>query len=89
MLENRMTVKSVITDGYTLIAGCTIGRDGEPTDELGCCELCESVDCRCDNCPIQRALDMLAAYENTGLTPEEIIALKGESNEREKDTTHS
>ncbi len=43
-----------------------------------CREICDKAE-GCDNCPIQRAIDRLAAYENTGLTPEEIIALKADN----------
>lgn len=42
-------------------------------------DLCEEVckaQTRCAGCPIASAFDRLAAYEDTGLTPEEIEKLK-------------
>ncbi|MGN0589832.1 MAG: hypothetical protein ACI4KO_09865 [Ruminiclostridium sp.] len=77
--SERLTVESTTT-GYTLRDMCTYGRDGEPTDEFGCEEICDLCLHNCDNCPIQKAFDRLAEYENTGLSPEEIMELKKRSN---------
>ena len=46
-------------------------------DNFMCKEVCiKQGDDGCTNCPIKKAVDRLAAYEDTGLTPEEIIELK-------------
>lgn len=53
-------------------------------DNLECREVCERQgDDGCKTCPIAKAFDRLASYEETGLEPEEIIELKGRM-EREK-----
>lgn len=72
----RLTVESDTTSGYVLRDMCTWGRDGQPTDEIGCPDIC--AECRegCECCPIQKAFNRLAEYENTGLSPEEIRELK-------------
>ena len=47
-------------------------------DNLECSEVCE-INANingCKNCPIAKAFDRLAAYENTGLEPEEIENIK-------------
>lgn len=42
-------------------------------DNLMCAEVCEQhEDSGCGNCPIKKAFDKLAAYEDTGLEPEYI-----------------
>lgn len=42
-------------------------------DNLLCKEVCVNQgDSGCENCPIRMAIDRLAAYEDTGLTPEEV-----------------
>ena len=47
-------------------------------DNLECREVCERQgDAGGKTCPIAKAFDRLAAYEDTGLEPEEIIELKG------------
>ena len=46
-------------------------------DNLECREVCERQgDDGCKACPIAKAFDCLAAYEDTGLEPEEIEQLK-------------
>lgn len=46
-------------------------------DNLVCEDVCKNQgDKGCEGCPIREAIDRLAAYEDTGLTPEEIITLK-------------
>lgn len=48
-------------------------------DNLECREVCQrQEDRRCTDCPIAKAFDRLAAYEETGLEPGEIEQLKGE-----------
>lgn len=70
---DRLTVKSEIIDGYILKCMCGFGRDSVPDDEDDCLDICNG---NCDECGIQQSFDKLAAYENTGLTPEQIIAMK-------------
>ncbi len=48
-------------------------------DNLECREVCQRQEDRgCTDCPIAKAFDRLAAYEETGLEPGEIEQLKGE-----------
>ncbi len=75
--KERLTMdSSVVENGYTLKGLCTFGRDGEPTDELGCAEFCDECASNCYECPIQEAFNRLAEYENTGLSPAEIEEVK-------------
>ena len=51
-------------------------------DNLECREVCERQgDDGCKTCPIAKAFDRLAAYEETGLEPEEIKAIAGLASE--------
>lgn len=77
---DRLTVKSeIIDEHYTLKCLCGFGRDGIVDDEDACYEYCELWGVegfkQCEQCGIQQAFDRLAAYEDTGFTPEEIAAL--------------
>lgn len=75
---DRLTVKSEIIDGhYTLKCLCGFGRDGVPDDEDACYECCELWGC--EKCSIQQAFDRLAAYEDSGLPPEEVKALQADN----------
>lgn len=48
-------------------------------DNLECREVCErQEESGCKTCPIANAFDRLAAYENTGLEPQEIKSLQAE-----------
>lgn len=77
----RLTIKSEIVSGhYSLKCMCSVW-DGVVDDEDGCSEYCELHDGDCNNCEVQQAFDRLAAYEDTGLTPDEIKALQAD-NER-------
>lgn len=80
-MDNRLTVKSEIIDGYILKCMCGFGIDGVPDDEDSCRDVCNG---NCDECGIQQSFDKLAAYENTNLSPEEIAAMKAD-NERLND----
>lgn len=58
---------------------CEYEMDGRICDTSVCSDYCKQF-CKnsvadCDNCGIQQAIDRLAAYEDTGLTPEEITAM--------------
>lgn len=74
--SERLTVESSVIAGYVVRDMCSYGRDREPTDELSCEEICDLYHQDCDSCPIQNAFNRLAEYENTGLSPQEIIELK-------------
>lgn len=54
---------------------CTIDRYGEADD----CEPCPGEDGTCDGecdlCPVQECFTKLAAYEATGLSPEQVVAM--------------
>lgn len=52
---------------------CTTDRFGEVDD----CDACDSVcDSDCKNCAIQECFTRLGEYEDTGLTPEQVMELK-------------
>lgn len=80
---NRLTVESNIIEGhYTLQCMCGFGWDGVPDDEDACYEYCERWDegvKQCEQCGIQQAFDKLAAYEDSGLSPEEIMTLQADN----------
>lgn len=40
-----------------------------------CGYICADIDGNCDNCPIEKAFARLSSYEDTGLTPEEILVM--------------
>ena len=76
----RLTIKSSIVDGhYVLKCMCSVGRDEVIDDESGCAEYLELCNNDCENCKMQEAFDRLAAYEDTGLTPEEVLTLKADN----------
>lgn len=55
---------------------CTIDALGGADDCLSCEEICgESCDNECKGCPVQECFNKLAAYEDTGLTPEQIMEI--------------
>lgn len=60
---------------------CEYGSDGDILDISPCSDYCKNISqhthyTNCDECGIQRAIEKLAAYEDTGLTPAEITAMK-------------
>ncbi len=59
-----------------LTGGGSVYHDLVETDGKTCEEICRERNC-CDCCPIQDAIDKLEAYENTGLSPEEVAELAG------------
>lgn len=82
---DRLTVKVFSNDkDYVLKCMCGFARNGEVDDVDSCedvCSLREGGENKCDGCGLQEAFNRLAAYEDTGLTPEEITAMKAD-NER-------
>lgn len=72
----RLTIKY---DGlFVPRKSCTIDCFGEADDCDSCDTICDSVhDSDCANCVIQECFTRLGEYENTGLTPPEIMELKG------------
>ena len=76
-MENLMTR---YYGGYILKELCGIGRDGEIDDIDGCSDYCKdrSENDNCAGCAIQECFNRLGEYENTGLTPEKIVALDEE-----------
>jgi len=61
----RLTIKPKATDGIVSLVA---------TDEP-CVDICANMDGECGKCPINEAYKRLAAYEDTGKTPEEVAAL--------------
>lgn len=57
---------------------CVFNSNSSVQDEERTChEQCELLEeWNCEECPIKEAFNRLAAYEDTGLTPEEVEALK-------------
>lgn len=45
-------------------------------DNLECRQVCEEQEYGCKGCPIALAFDRLAAYEDTGFTPEEVQQMR-------------
>lgn len=82
---DRMTIKSEALDetlvGKHFVLKCLVNEDYSPKmpypKEFSCCDYCPTTTAdACLNCGLQEAFDRLAAYEDTGLVPEEIEALK-------------
>lgn len=72
---DRLTIKSEILDGrYGLKCLCS---DTVPEYKGSCRDCCE-INADCEFCGICEAIDRLAAYEDTGLTPEEVTSMKAE-----------
>jgi hypothetical protein len=60
---------------YDFCVGDTHCWQIKGADNLECREVCQrQEDKGCEDCPIAKAFDRLAAYEDTGLEPEEIIS---------------
>lgn len=70
----RLTVN--IDGNYVPKKMCTIDRFGFPDDWDCCPENCINCEGECDCCPVQECFNKLAEYENTGLSPAEIIDMK-------------
>lgn len=66
-MYERLTKKSECADLITIKALC------ESCGEDACGDLCtEYLYKECKGCPVQEAFDRLAAYEDSGLSPEEV-----------------
>ena len=73
---DRLTVNSEILDGrYELKCLC---NDVVPEYKGNCRDYCE-INADCEYCGIRQAFDRLAAYEDTGLSPGEITAMKADN----------
>ena len=55
---------------------CTFDREGGADDCKECTEICEDEGGVCRTCILQECLTRLGEYEDTGLTPEQIMELK-------------
>lgn len=55
---------------------CTFDREGGADDCKECTEICEDEGGVCRTCVLQECLTRLWDYEDTGLTPPEIMELK-------------
>lgn len=60
---DRLTIKSDVTNGYSLKELCQFNREGSISDECSCEEYCANHSARCEDCAIQRAFNKLAEYE--------------------------
>lgn len=71
----RLTIKY---EGlFTPKKACTIDRFGEADDCDSCDVICDSTHSSdCANCVIQECFTRLGEYEDTGLTPQEVMELK-------------
>lgn len=70
---DRLTVKSTVCPGHYSLK-CLRNKNcdnGVLSKEYDCAKYC-NMGGLCDDCEIQQAFDKLAAYEATGLTPEQI-----------------
>ncbi len=84
----RLTIKSEALSeelfGKHFVLKCLVNESYSPElpypKEFGCGDYCPtSTADACLDCEIQEAFDRLAAYEDTGLTPEEVEALKADN----------
>ncbi len=76
----RLTVNSGSHDErYTLKCMCKLSNCGLPEWEYDCRDYCDLNADDCEYCGIREAFDLLAAYEDTGLTPEGIKDLQQEN----------
>ncbi len=74
MEYKRLTTISEVMDSPTLKALC------EGCGESSCDEICcRYQDDNCVGCPLQEAFSRLAAYEDSGLSPEEVRVLQKEN----------
>lgn len=83
--KERLTIPSQ-GEGYTLRDVCdTVVCNGNESAEVeySCHHICKceynESDPSCKNCPIKKAFNRLAEYENTGLSPEEIVKLNNKN----------
>lgn len=72
----RLTARDIFTPGLWI---CTKAGD------KNCSTICQTQQTECEECPIQDAFNRLAAYEDTGLTPEEISTLQAENEQLRDD----
>lgn len=61
---------------------CTFDREGGADDCKDCTEICEDEGGVCHTCILQECLTRLWGYEDTGLTPPEIMELAERDNPR-------
>ena len=75
----RLTIDAYdVIGSYVPKEMCSIGRDGMVDDCDGCPDYCfDSVDSSCEECAIQKCFNLLGEYEDTGLTPEQILEMDG------------
>ncbi|MBD5112111.1 MAG: hypothetical protein HDT42_06180 [Ruminococcaceae bacterium] len=72
---DRLTVKVFQNDkDFVLKCMCGFARDGKVDDVNSCEEICSIREGECEGCGFQEAFNRLAAYEDTGLTPDRIIS---------------
>lgn len=90
---DRLTIKSEALDealfGKHFVLKCLVNEDYSPEmpypKEFSCCDYCPtSTADACLNCGLQEAFDRLAAYEDIGLTPGEIAAMKADNDRLHK-----
>ena len=76
---DRLTIDAYdVIGSYVPKEMCSIGRDGMVDDFDGCPDYCfDSVDSSCEECAIQKCFNLLGEYEDTGLTPEQILEMDG------------
>lgn len=61
---------------------CTFDREGGADDCKECTEICEDEGGVCRTCILQECLTRLGEYEDTSLTPQEIMELKERNEDR-------
>jgi len=70
---NRLTIQ--YNEEWVPRESCTIDRHGGADDCEICGEICEKQEVSCKECHIQKCFERLAAYEDTGLEPNQIIEM--------------
>lgn len=67
---DRITIK--YNEHYVPKEMCTINRNGEADDCIGCNDTCTECEGNCEVCHIMKAFDRLGEYEDTGLTADDM-----------------
>ena len=88
MKDNERLTISSLEEGYTLKGICEIEKvnGGEFIEEEHSCGfICDCMkddfdSCSESDCPIRKAFNRLAEYENTGLSPDEIYSVIEKAN---------
>ncbi len=74
-MEKLMIEDGYFEGSYMPKALCSIGRDGKVDDCDTCSDHCMTKDGACTDCAINECFKRLAEYEETGLTPQQMVEI--------------